>query len=169
MKKITRFKKVFPTLPLLLLLGISLLAAGCFGATREPTLEQQASAIDKKLICPVCPGETIDQSQVEIAAQMRAIVREKLAQGESEASILKFFEERYGPSVLAEPPKQGFNVTVWIVPIVVFLLAAGVLSLVVREMRKGKLETAPPQEQTPQEKELERYLSEVDKERKTLE
>jgi len=152
-----------------LLLGVSLLAVGCFGATRAPTLEERAISIDKKLICPVCPGETIDQSQVEIAAQMRAIVREKLAQGETEASILKFFSDRYGPSVLAEPPRRGFNVTVWIVPIVVIILAGGILFLVVREMRKGKAAAMLTESQKPKDEGLEKYLSEVDKERKNLE
>ncbi len=84
--------------------------------------------------CPVCPAETIDQAQVELSRQMRRAVREMLAQGATRDEILRFFVERYGPSILAAPPKSGTNLVAWILPVVAVLgmLAAGLL--VIRAM-----------------------------------
>ena len=87
-------------------------------------------------MCPVCPGESIDQSQNPLAVQMRAIVDEKLALGWSEREIKDFFVERYGPSVLMEPPSAGFGIAAWIVPPLAFALAIASLYLTLRWMRR---------------------------------
>ena len=71
--------------------------------------ESQAQGIDRMIMCPVCPAETIDQAQVEISFQMRAIVREMLSEGKDRDEILEFFVDRYGKDILAAPPKTGFN------------------------------------------------------------
>jgi len=84
--------------------------------------EKEAQSVGRMLMCPVCVGTTIEQSQALIAQQMQAIVREMLAQGASQQEILDFFVERYGLSVLAAPPKSGANLLVWTLPI------AGVLA-----------------------------------------
>ena len=147
---------------------LTLALTGCFGTGDQSSVEERAIGIDKSLICPVCPGETIDQSQVELAKQILTLIREKLAQGESEEEIRNFFVDRYGLSVLAEPPKGGFNLLVWIVP-PLFLLGGGVVvSLVVREMRReGSSASRAPEEL--EEETLEPYLSLVDEELKSLE
>ena len=147
---------------------LTLALTGCFGARDSSSVEERAIGIDKSLICPVCPGETIDQSQVELAKQMRALVREKLAQGESEEEIRDFFVDRYGISVLAEPPKGGFNLMVWIVPPLALLGGGVALFLVVREMRRGSSSLSQGSEELD-EKALEPYLSLVDEELNSLE
>ena len=101
--------------------------------------EAEAQAIDRMLMCPVCPAQTIDQTEVPLAKQMRAQVRELLAGGATRQEVLAWFSapERYGPGVLAEPPRSGFNLIAWIVPgvIVVAALAGGLLTL--RAMRRS--------------------------------
>ena len=67
---------------------------------------------------------------------MRAIVDEKLALGWSEREIKDFFVERYGPSVLMEPPSAGFGIAAWIVPPLAFALAIASLFLTLRWMRR---------------------------------
>ena len=123
--------------PIVALAAIAL-AYGCVTTTTPdvPASELRASALNKAIMCPVCPGESIDQSQNPLAAQMRAIVDEKLAEGESERQIKDFFVERYGPSVLLEPPSAGFGITAWIVPPLAFALALGSLFLTLRWMRR---------------------------------
>ena len=101
-----------------------------------PEAERRAAALNKSLMCPVCPGESIDQSQNALAVQMRAIVDEKLALGWSEREIKDFFVERYGPSVLMEPPSAGFGMAAWIVPPLAFALAIASLFLTLRWMRR---------------------------------
>ncbi len=121
-------------IPAILLLGLVLTFSACASET-PPTLEERAQSIDKQLICLQCPGETIDQSQVELAAQMRAVVRERLADGWSRAEILQYFVDSYGEAVLAAPPKEGFSLLAWVVPPVGLAGALVLLLLIVRSMR----------------------------------
>ena len=80
--------------------------------------EKEAQTIDRMIMCPVCPAETIDQAQVEISFQMRALVRKMLAEGKSRQEILDFFVARYGADILASPPKSGVNLLAWLLPLV---------------------------------------------------
>ncbi len=114
------------------------LAHGCVTTADPgvPDAERRASELNKSIMCPVCPGESIDQSQNALAAQMRAIVDEKLEEGWSEEQIKDFFVERYGPSVLLEPPSEGFGITAWIVPPIAFGLALASLYFTLRWMRR---------------------------------
>ena len=140
--------------------GLVILAftiAGC-GSGEPASLEEQARSIDSSLICPVCPGETIDQAQVELASQMRALVRDKLAEGWSTGQITQYFVDLYGEGVLAAPPKEGINLVAWVVPFAVVGAAAILLLFVIRAMRKR--EDGSPLE----ERELEPYLPLVDRE-----
>ena len=110
--------------------------SACAPVAPEMTRERRAQALDKSLICPICPGETIDQSQVALAKQMQVVVRDMLAEGSAEREIQDFFVERYGESVLAAPRKEGFNLIVWAVP--PLGMAAGLVALyfVVRAMSR---------------------------------
>ncbi|MBI4197936.1 MAG: cytochrome c-type biogenesis protein CcmH [Chloroflexi bacterium] len=152
--------------PLLFLLPLSFLL-GCVTQS-APSLEEEAQRIDKSLMCPVCPGETIDQSQAALANQMQAIVREKLAVGETRQEILDFFVERYGEGVLAAPHKKGFSVLAWVIPGIGVLLGMGAVAAAVRKMmRRG--EAQPPATMAMPagealEGELAPYLAKVDEE-----
>ncbi len=118
--------------------AVVVLFAACF--SDEPTLEERAVALDRQLMCPVCPAETIDQSAVQVAKDMRLIVRQKLAAGETEQQIKDYFSDpaRYGSGVLASPPTRGFALTVWIVPPVALVVALAVVALVIRDMRRRR-------------------------------
>ena len=85
-------------------------------------------------MCPLCPGETIDQSQNPLSVQMRSVVTEKIAAGWTDNQIREFFVERYGPSVLLEPPAEGFGLAAWIVPPVAFGVALAALLAALRWM-----------------------------------
>ena len=141
---------------------LTVLIGACSNRGITP-LEELAQSIDKSLMCPVCAGQTIDQSQALLASQMRVIVREKLAEGWTEDEVIQFFVDRYDENVLASPPKKGFNLIVWIFPLAVVAGAAVMLYFVLRAMRRGgkaPLDQALP----PQEEGLQPYLSVVDQE-----
>ena len=123
-------------LPGLLVSIMFLLSMAC---SEEPTLslEKRAQNINKTLMCPVCPSETIDQSQVELAKQMRMLVLQKLRDGESEKDIFEYFASRYGDAILAEPPKTGFNLLVWIAPPIMLSVGAAFLYLVIIALRRN--------------------------------
>ena len=157
-------------LALLSVAGFAAFAVGCAAQPENPTaeeMEELAQGIDKSLMCPVCPSETIDQSQVQLAGQMRDIVREKLAAGESREDILQFFVDRYGTAVLAEPPRSGFNLLVWVVPPVALLAGGLVLAVVLRSMRKPR-DSDALDSVLPDDADLEPYLSAVDRDIRDL-
>jgi len=117
-----------------------------------------AQDIDRKLMCPVCPSETIDQSQTLIAKQMRGIIRQKLNQGENTEDILDYFVDRYGVEILAEPPKSGSHLLVWIVPPIGLVLGSLVLAVTILSMRKKNFEDLYESESDNMDK----YLLKVD-------
>ncbi|MDE2780099.1 MAG: cytochrome c-type biogenesis protein CcmH [Chloroflexota bacterium] len=126
--------------------------------------EEEAQAIDQMLMCPVCPAESIDQAQVPLARQMRQRVRELLAEGASRQEVLDYFADRYGQYVLASPPKSGFNLLAWILPIAGLVAALGAALLVLRAMQ-GR-DSGPVVRETvaiEPEDSLEPYLAAVDR------
>ena len=126
-----------------------------------PYDEKEAQSIDRMLLCPVCPAESIDQAQVPIARQMRSLVRQMLAQGTDRDEILDFFSDRYGLDVLAAPPKSGVNLLVWVLPPVLILAALGGGFVIIRAMAArgaGEAVTGPPPEEG-----LEPYLEAIDR------
>ncbi len=127
-----------PALVSILVATFFAFALGCGAAQEVPPLEQRAQQVNGSVMCPVCPGESIDQSQHPLAVQMRGIVAEKLAQGWSESQIRRFFSERYGPSVLLEPPRDGANLVVWLAPPAGVAAAAGLLLLSMRSMMRRR-------------------------------
>ncbi len=120
------------------------LAAACTTQYDVPPLEGRAYKLNQVIMCPVCPGESIDQSQNPLAVQMRAIVLEQLQEGQSEADIKAFFVERYGDSVLLEPPASGFNLAVWVLPPLAVGIAAAALFGALRVMRRPRAPEADP-------------------------
>ena len=125
------------------LLFVALFAAPAAQAQGvDEVLEREAQDIDRMIMCPVCPAETIDQAQVEISFQMRAVIREMLAEGRSREEILDYFVDRYGPDILAAPPKSGVNLLAWILPIVGVAAGLGAVFLVIRAMT-GRQRPAP--------------------------
>lgn len=124
---------------ILLILGIhvGILLIGCSNAQADvPAMEQRAQALNKSIMCPVCPGESIDQSQVALAVQMRGVVDEKLAEGWSDERIRQFFVERYGPSVLLQPPTQGVSLLAWVLPPTGLAAAIAIFVFALRRMRR---------------------------------
>ena len=113
-------------------------------------------------MCPVCPAVTIDQTEVELARQMRRLVREMLAQGATRDEVLEFFVDRYGQKVLAAPPKSGANLLAWILPAVGVAAALVAVLVVIRAMaptsRGGEVAAEPSLEEG-----LGPYLEAVDR------
>ena len=130
-----------------LLVGIIMLVVlgGCSAPERTQPIDEKAQDVYRSLMCPLCPGQTIDQSQSELSAQMRAVVREKLEQGETKEEILQFFVERYGEGVLAAPVKSGFSLVAWFAPITGIVVGGIVLWIVIRKWaRRGNESSSEP-------------------------
>lgn len=95
-------------------------------------VDEQTRQIAKRLQCPVCEGVSVADSPSELAGQMRAVIRSKLEQGETEQQIVTYFVERYGDAVLVEPPRRGFGLAVWLGPVVVLLGGGVFLAMLLR-------------------------------------
>ncbi len=79
-------------------------------------LDARTQAIAAELRCPVCQNESVADSPAELAAQMRTLIREKLAAGETEEQIVAYFVSKYGDWILLEPPRRGVLWLVWLAP-----------------------------------------------------
>lgn len=104
-------------------LGLAVVA----GLTNTPTLDERARALDLELRCPACQGVSIADSPSTSAAQMRRIVRDRLAGGSSEAEVRAFFVARFGTWVLLAPPGDGFGAVLWVLPGAAMLVGVGTL------------------------------------------
>ena len=100
--------------------------------------EKRAQNIGNSIMCPICPGESIDQSQNELAVQMRSIVREKIQEGFTDQEVKQYFADRYGEVVLLEPTRSGITLLVWIIPPFALIIAGFAVFLTLGEMRKNK-------------------------------
>jgi cytochrome c-type biogenesis protein CcmH len=105
---------------------LALVLAAVVQVAHADSLDDETRRIAKQLQCPVCAGAPVSESPSDLAGQMRGVIRAKLEAGESEQQIIAYFVERYGDSVLIEPPWRGFGVAVWLAPVGV-LVAGGVL------------------------------------------
>ena len=105
-------------------LTIALLLIACEIQQEIPSLERRAHKLNKVIMCPVCPGESIDQSQNDLAAQMRNVVSKKVYEGKTDQEIKEYFVSKYGPVVLMEPPREGIGLLAWIFPIILSVLTA---------------------------------------------
>ena len=101
-------------------------------APARESLDQRVHDVASQLKCPVCQGESVADSPSTISQQMRAVIRQQLQQGQSQQQIIQYFVSRYGNSILWSPPKQGFTMLAWIIPIAILLGGALLLVLVLR-------------------------------------
>jgi cytochrome c-type biogenesis protein CcmH/NrfF len=121
---------------------IVMLMVGCSfsSVTQISEVERRSTSINKMLMCPVCPGESIDQSQNDLAINMKRIVKEQIAEGKTDKQILNYFVQRYGVLVLMEPPRNGLGILVWTVPLVAFGVAImAVLFSLFLMKRRGRI------------------------------
>ena len=140
-------------LALVLLLGLVVIP---LTVAADGPLEQQARDIAKDLQCPICENNSVADSPSELAKQMRGIIREQLEAGRTRQEIMDYFVARYGEAVLRNPPKEGFTLLVWWVPVVALALAAGA---VVVMLRSRLVQPTPAVEDEPAltDQERERY------------
>jgi cytochrome c-type biogenesis protein CcmH len=97
-------------------------------------------SLEGELMCPTC-GTTLELSNAPAANQIRRFVCERAAAGDSRGEIKDKLVADFGPGVLASPPKEGFDLLAWVLPLVVLGLGAAAIGvLVVRWSRRGKSE-----------------------------
>jgi cytochrome c-type biogenesis protein CcmH len=103
----------------------------------DPVMEQRARALSAELRCMVCQNQSIDDSDAELARDLRVLVRERLAAGDTDAEVIDYVVSRYGEFVLLKPRFNWRNAALWSAP-VVLLLAGGVVVAMGAWGRRGK-------------------------------
>jgi cytochrome c-type biogenesis protein CcmH len=126
----------------ILILALSALWAHQVSAQQPTPSDDDVNAVAKQLFCPVCENTPLDVCPTQACAQWRALIREKLAAGWTEAQIKQYFADQYGARVLSEPPRQGFYWLVYIVPPLLFLVGIYILFRAFQSMRKPVLADA---------------------------
>ncbi len=91
----------------------------------DTLLDKRVKAVSSRLRCPVCQGESIQDSPAELSAQMRTLVREQLATGKNEREVFDYFTQKYGQWILLEPKAEGINLLVYWLP-VAFIAMGGI-------------------------------------------
>jgi cytochrome c-type biogenesis protein CcmH len=102
-------------------------------ATADSVLDARTTAVASHLRCPVCQGESIQESPAELAKQMRGLVRDQLASGKTPDEVKAYFVARYGEWILLEPKASGFNLLLYALPIALVIGGGAVVYGAVRK------------------------------------
>ncbi|MBW8270319.1 cytochrome c-type biogenesis protein [Caldovatus aquaticus] len=138
---------------LFLLLAPLLPAAAARGAVgdpaerlADPALEARARAIGRELRCLVCQNQSIEDSNADLARDLRRLVRERIAAGASDAEVVRFVHARYGDFVLLRPPLTAATALLWAMPALALAGGGAAILLALRRRRAAPdaaVETAP--------------------------
>jgi cytochrome c-type biogenesis protein CcmH len=115
-------------------------------ALADPVLEARAKAMQRELRCVVCQGQSIDESNAPLAADMRRLIREQIQDGKSDDEIKGFLVARYGTFVLMNPPVSGDTYVLWFGPLFLVLLGAGAIGVTILRARRRLVTEPAPEE-----------------------
>ncbi|MBL8630503.1 MAG: cytochrome c-type biogenesis protein CcmH [Rhodospirillaceae bacterium] len=137
-----RILSILAALPIFaaLLISISAFAVEPDERLNDPAAEARAREVSKALRCVVCQNETIDDSNAELARDMRLLVRERIKAGDTNDQVLAYMVQRYGDFVLLKPRMTGETLVLWFGPFLVLIVGG---FIVMRRLRKPAPAAAP--------------------------
>jgi cytochrome c-type biogenesis protein CcmH len=123
----------------------------------DPLNESRARDLSRELRCMVCQNQSIDDSEAPLARDLRLLVRERIAAGDSDARVIDFLVERYGEFVLLKPRLNPHTLLLWLLP--PLALAGGGLALWVHGRRRAKSAMTQDQLTAEEEARLEQLIA----------
>ena len=152
------------------LAGVCVMALSCLPPMAY-ALQWQDVASD--LMSPACPGRTLINCTSGQSEQLRELIRQKVGQGESKAAIMQYFVDMHGEEILAAPPKKGFALAAWLLPLFVLLNGAGFITVLTVRWTRNRARMEPDAapmdhgpavaaETDPYRQRLQRELDEMD-------
>ncbi len=120
-------KHIIPLLIFLLL---------CSPATAQ-TIADRTDAIAKQLMCPVCAGQSVAESNSDLARDMRRLIKKKIEEGQTDEDIILWFRGNYGDTILAKPPLRGFNLVIWLLPLAAVATGVAFAVFYIRRNTRG--------------------------------
>jgi len=103
----------------------------------DSALEAQTTALASELRCPVCQGNSIQDSPSELAQQMRDVIRDQLRAGKTPDEVREYFVDKYGEWILLSPRAEGLNLVVYLVPLLAIMIGGLVVWRSVRRWTAG--------------------------------
>ncbi|MGE5147131.1 MAG: cytochrome c-type biogenesis protein [Candidatus Eiseniibacteriota bacterium] len=111
---------------------------------KDPALEARARAISKSLRCLVCQNQSIDDSNADLAHDLRILVRQRLSAGDSDGEVVDYIVSRYGDFVLLKPPLNAETILLWFGPALVLAGGAAGAWLYIRRQRRSATAASAP-------------------------
>jgi len=115
-----------------------LLAPAAFASERHPTLNE----LENEVMCPVC-NTTLAESNSDAAKAIEREIQDKISAGWTKSQIKDFLVQQYGESILAAPPKHGFNLLAWVLPLAGIAVAALILGVAAWGWTRGRADPEP--------------------------
>ena len=139
-------------------LVLAVLARALAGTAAASEVKPTPAELESELVCPVCET-TLDTSDAPAARRIKAYIRVRIAAGDTKSEIKAKLVDQFGPTILAVPPRKGFDWLAWLLPIA-GLVGGAILvgGLAWHWSRRGDDETPPPDGLEPLDPELERRL-----------
>ena len=113
----------------------------------DPVLEERARMLSQDLRCLVCRNESIDESNAELARDLRVLVRERIVMGDSDDEVIAYLVDRYGEYVLLRPDRSGANLALWLAGPILLLVAAGGAGLWIARRRRAEPQALAPEDE----------------------
>ncbi len=135
--------------PVFLFLAACAVVLVIIGAQRDrgPTNNtERTDAITKTLKCPACVGESVFESRVPVAQNIREVVARQVAAGDTDTQIKAFIEQQF-PGTQLVPAAEGANLILWLAPVVVFVLGLGGVALAFRRWKAQAASTGEPDDE----------------------
>ncbi len=114
---------------------------------QDSLLDAQTKALASELRCPVCQGLSLQDSPSELAQQMRGLIRDQLRAGRTPDQVRDYFVSKYGEWILMKPEAHGFNLAVYVLPVLGLLL--GGIAIVLAARRWTRAGTAAAEAEQP--------------------
>lgn len=127
-------------------------------------LDDRVNEISHLLMCPICQGQSVAESNSNLAHDMRDIIRKQLEEGKSKEEILAYFVNRYGETILASPPPKGVNWLLWLLPGLAIVFGGTGIGIFLYKLGTGRKEIKQNVAQSTTE--TDDYMKRVDEELK---
>lgn len=128
---------------------------------KDPALEERAREVGKQLRCVVCQNQAIDDSNAELARDMRILVRDRITAGDSNDEVIAYMVDRYGDFVLLDPPFKASTLVLWIGPGVIAVFGVIAMVMIFRRRKSGGHEVVAGVQAAPLSDEERRRLDKL--------
>jgi cytochrome c-type biogenesis protein CcmH len=135
--------------------------------SQAESLDDSVNDVAHQLMCPVCQGQSVAESNSNLAQDMRQIIRKQLEEGKSKEEVIAYFVNRYGETILASPPPKGVNWLLWALPALAIVFGGlGIGIYLKSQSGKGPADSGKTKEKSAADSD---YMHRIDEELKKRE